>query len=58
MSPGWQSNALQMASSVENRTALAFPVFNTERLAGVMPIFSDSSLRDIFFLRHHNVKVY
>jgi|HubBroStandDraft_3_1064219.scaffolds.fasta_scaffold86963_2 hypothetical protein len=33
-----------MASSVENRTARAFPVFRIDRLASVIPILSDSSV--------------
>ena len=36
ISPGWHSNALQMASKVENRTAFAFPFFKIERLAIVI----------------------
>src|SRR5688572_27166987 len=44
MSPGWQSNALQMASSVENRMALALPFLRMERLAMVMPTRSESSV--------------
>ena len=48
MSPGWQSNSLQIASSVEKRIAFAFPVFRIERLAGVRSIFSASSLSEIF----------
>ena len=47
MSPGWQSSALQMASSVEKRMAFALPVFRMERLAWVMPILSASSCDDI-----------
>ncbi len=43
MSPGWQSNALQIASRVDSFTAFAFPVFKIERLAWVIPIFSASS---------------
>lgn len=39
-----------MDSSVENLTALAFPVLRMERLAGVMPIFSASAAEDIFRL--------
>src|SRR5262249_29661695 len=49
-SPGWHSSALQTASSVENRIALAFPFFNTEMLAIVMPTFSASSVTLIFRL--------
>ena len=48
ISPGWQSNSLQMASRVEKRTALAFPVFRMERLAGVRSIRSASSPSEIF----------
>ena len=36
MSPGWQSSARQIASSVEKRIALALPVFRIDRLAIVM----------------------
>src|SRR5215813_11333346 len=50
MSPGWQSNALQIASRVENRIALAFPFFRMERFAIVMPTFSESSVTLIFRL--------
>lgn len=46
---GWQSNALQIASKVENLTALAFPDFNMDRFVVVMPIISASSL--LFTLR-------
>src|SRR6185295_17064281 len=49
-SPGWQSNALQMASSVLNRTAFALPVLSIERLANVRSTFSESSFNDIFRL--------
>jgi len=48
MSPGWQSNALQTASSVLNRIALALPVFNIERLDNVKSTFAESSFNDIF----------
>src|SRR6266550_2759851 len=50
MSPGWQSNALQIASRVENRIALAFPFFRMERFAIVMPTLSESSVTLIFRL--------
>ena len=33
ISPGWQSSALQMASRVVNRTALAWLFFKMDRLA-------------------------
>ena len=46
--PGWQFSSLQMASSVEKRTALAFPVFRIERFAGVRSIRSASSPSEIF----------
>src|SRR4249919_2168045 len=36
MSPGWQPNAPQIASSVEKRIARALPVFRMDRLASVM----------------------
>lgn len=44
ISPGWQSRALQIASSVERRIALAFSFFRIDRLAIVMPTFSASSV--------------
>ena len=40
----------QMASSVENLMALAFPVFRFETLAKVIPTFSESSVTLIFLL--------
>ena len=48
ISPGWQSNTLQIASRVEKRIARAFSVLRTERFAIVIPTFSASSVRDIF----------
>jgi len=50
MSPGWQSKALQIASRVEKRIAFAFPFFNIEMLAIVIPTFSDNSVTLIFLL--------
>lgn len=50
MSPGWQSNTLQIASNVLKRMAFAFPVFKMDKLDRVKPTFSDSSFRDIFRL--------
>ena len=50
ISPGWQFNALQIASSVLKRTAFALPVFNMERLDKVKSTFSESSFKDIFLL--------
>jgi len=50
ISPGWQFSALQTASSVLNRMALAFPVLSMERLASVKSTFSESSFNDIFRL--------
>lgn len=50
MSPGWHSNALQIASRVDNLTALAFPFFKMERFAMVIPTFSVSSVTLIFLL--------
>ena len=47
ISPGWQSRISQMVSSVENLTALAFPVFKTERFAGVIPTLSANSCDEI-----------
>ena len=48
ISPGWHSNALQIASNVDSRTALALPFFKMEMLAIVMPTFSVSSVTLIF----------
>lgn len=48
MSPGWQSRALHIASSVENRIAFAFPFFKMEIFAIVIPTFSASSVTPIF----------
>lgn len=48
ISPGWQSSTSQMAARVENRTALAFPVFSLERLTLLTPTRSLSSFRLIF----------
>ena len=50
ISPGWQSSASQMASSVEKRIAFALPVFRMERLEMVRSTFSESSVRLIFRL--------
>lgn len=47
-SPGWQSNALQIASRVESRIARAFPFFRIEIFAIVIPTFSVSSVTLIF----------
>src|SRR5690606_1649890 len=48
ISPGWQSNALQITSSVLNRIAFAFPVFKIERLDSVRSTLSESSFSEIF----------
>src|SRR5262249_20378035 len=48
ISPGWHCNALQIASNVDSRIALALPFFKTEMLAIVMPTFSASSVTLIF----------
>lgn len=53
-SRGWQSSALQIASSVEKRIARAFPVFSVERLARVMLTSADSSVNVI--LRSINMR--
>src|ERR1017187_6448004 len=47
MSPGWQSSVLQIASSVEKRTARAFPVLRIDRLARVISTASDNSGSDM-----------
>jgi hypothetical protein len=47
-SPGWHCNALQSASKVDSRIALALPFFKTEMLDIVMPTFSASSVTLIF----------
>lgn len=48
MSPGWQSNALQIASKGESQIALALPFFNIEILAIVIPTPYESSVTLIF----------
>lgn len=48
MSPGWQFKALHISSRVEKRIAFALLFFIIERLASVIPTFSDNSPRDIF----------
>lgn len=48
ISPGWHPSTSHIVSRVENRIALAFPVFSIERLAVVMPTLSASSLLRIF----------
>jgi hypothetical protein len=47
-SPGWHSKALQTASNVDKRIAFAFPFFNTEIFAIVIPTLSASSVTLIF----------
>jgi L-iditol 2-dehydrogenase len=47
MSPGWHASSRQMASSVENLTALALPVLRIERLASVIPTRSARSVSEI-----------
>src|SRR3989344_880732 len=47
ISPGWQFNALQIASRVLKRIAFAFPVFKIERLDNVKSTLSESSFREI-----------
>jgi len=39
MSPGWQSNVLQIESSVENRISFALFVFKIDKFVFVMLIF-------------------
>ena len=48
MSPGWQSSTSQMASRVEKRMALIFPVLILDRLTLEMPTCSARWLREIF----------
>ena len=48
MSPGWQSRTSHIASSVENRIALTFPVFIFDKLTLAIPILSDNSFSEIF----------
>ncbi len=43
-SPGWQDRALQIASKVEKRIALALLFFKTEMLAMVIPTLSARSV--------------
>ncbi len=47
MSPGWQSSARHIASSVDSLTALALPFFKIDKLAIVIPTCSLNSLSDI-----------
>ena len=47
ISPGWQSRVSQIASKVEKRIALIFPVFIFERFTLAIPTFSESSFSDI-----------
>ena len=44
ISPGWQAKALQIASNVENRIALALPFFKIERLL----VHSHSVTKDLY----------
>lgn len=48
ISPGWQSKASQMASSVDKRTAFALLFFKMDIFASVMPTFSASVVTLIF----------
>lgn len=48
ISPGWQSRTSHIASSVEKRMALTFPVFILDRFTFASPTLSDNSLSDIF----------
>lgn len=48
ISPGWQSSASHIASSVENLIALILPFFILERLTFDTPTLSDSSFSEIF----------
>ena len=48
ISPGWQSNALQIASKVLNRIAFALPVFSIDKLDNVKSTLSERSFREIF----------
>lgn len=41
ISPGWQSSASQIATSVEKRIARALSVLRIDRFANVMPVISD-----------------
>ena len=56
-SPGWQTKTSHSALSVENRTALARPFFNTARFAGVMPIRCASSPPAHLSARDHDVHI-
>ena len=48
ISPGWHLSALQIASRVDKRIALALPFFKIEIFAIMMPTFSASSVTLIF----------
>lgn len=56
MSPGWQSSASHIFSSVENLIALALPVFSIDRLAVVIPMVFARSLLLIFLLANMTSK--
>ena len=43
MSPGWHFSVLQIALSVEKRTAFALPDLKIDKLACVIPIASANS---------------
>ena len=45
ISPGWQFSASQIATSVEKRMALIFPVFILDKLTFATPTFSESSFK-------------
>lgn len=57
ISPGWQSSALQIAFSVDSRTAFALLFFRIERFASVMSTSPASSVSPFLRFCHHYVQV-
>src|SRR5262249_24589624 len=47
ISPGWQSSAAQIRSSVSKRTPLTLPDFNSDTFCSLMPICSASSFERV-----------
>jgi hypothetical protein len=54
MSPGWHSNALQIASKVESLIAFSLPFFIMEKLVIVIPTLSESGTSLIKFYQNIN----
>ena len=56
MSPGWQSSALQMASNVVKRTALARPFFRMDIGGSDANLFGELADANLAF-GHHDVEI-